>query len=109
MHRDTLLDLWRRRHAEPTSGGDFSSFGDAALVGEDPPWSYDDLAREALSGARSVLDLGTGGGEVLLRMVPWEVPDDFTVDGYADALLDLHASDGPLAFTQRRLLLRCRR
>jgi hypothetical protein len=32
-----------------------------------PPWDYEALARELASGAGSVLDLGTGGGEVLSR------------------------------------------
>lgn len=244
-----LLDDWRTRHSEPTSGWDFSSFGDA-LESDEPPWSYVELARTALVGAGSALDLGTGGGEVLLsladtlpadtvategwppnlpvataaladrsipvvaydaeadprlpfddarfdvvlarheaydagevarvltpggvlltqqvdgrdlaearglfgggqdyphvrldilrvdaeraglvveeardwsgslafadvatlvsylRMVPWQVPDDFTVDRYADQLLALHRSGQPPRFTQRRFVLRCRR
>ncbi|MEJ7833248.1 MAG: class I SAM-dependent methyltransferase [Nocardioides sp.] len=43
-----------------------------------------------------------------LRMVPWEVPDDFTVDRYAETLLDLHRS-GDLEFEQRRFVLLARR
>lgn len=247
MKTEDLLDDWRARHAEPTTGWDFSCFGDS-IRSEEPPWSYGDLARSALAGARSALDLGTGGGEVLLgladalpedtvategwlpnlpvaaaalagrgipvaaydaeadprlpfddcrfdvvlarheayvatevarvlnpggvfltqqvdgrdlaetidlfggtlrypgvtlahlraeaeaaglvveyavdwtgtltfpdvatlvsylRMTPWQVPDDFAVDRYHDVLLDLHASGRPLAFTQRRFVLRC--
>ena len=34
-----------------------------------PPWDYEALAQEFCSGARSVLDLGTGGGEVLSRVL----------------------------------------
>lgn len=46
-----------------------------------------------------------------LRMVPWEVPDDFGVDAYADALLAMHdaAAGEPLVFEQRRFILACRR
>lgn len=46
-----------------------------------------------------------------LRMVPWEVPDDFSVDAYASGLLALHERAGgePLAFEQRRFILACRR
>ena len=42
-----------------------------------------------------------------VRMVPWEVPEDFSVDRYADVLLRLTADD--LVFTQRRFVLVCRR
>ena len=34
-----------------------------------PPWDYEALAREAVSAAGRVLDLGTGGGELLSRVV----------------------------------------
>lgn len=34
-----------------------------------PPWNYEARARELLSAATSVLDLGTGGGEVLERVL----------------------------------------
>jgi SAM-dependent methyltransferase len=35
-----------------------------------PPWDYEARARELCNGARSVLDLGTGGGEVFSRVLP---------------------------------------
>jgi SAM-dependent methyltransferase len=49
-----------------------------------PPWDYEAIAREHASRARALLDLGTGGGEVLSRVAsglptritatePWEV------------------------------------
>lgn len=34
-----------------------------------PPWDYEALARELAAEASSVVDLGTGGGEVLARIV----------------------------------------
>ncbi len=34
-----------------------------------PPWDYEARARELSAGARSVLDLGTGGGEVFSRVL----------------------------------------
>lgn len=43
-----------------------------------------------------------------VRVVPWEVPDDFSVDRYAAELLALHASGRELVFTQRRFVLSCR-
>lgn len=33
-----------------------------------PPWDYEAIARERAAGASQVLDLGTGGGEVLSRV-----------------------------------------
>ncbi|WP_156822584.1 class I SAM-dependent methyltransferase [Demetria terragena] len=46
-----------------------------------------------------------------LRCVPWEVPDDFSVDRYADALLTLHerAAGGPILLRRRRFWLRARK
>lgn len=69
-----LLALWRNRFAEPTKGWNFDAFGDT-MTADQPPWSFEDLAREALQSARSVLDLGTGGGEVLLGIAD-ALPDD---------------------------------
>ena len=34
------------------------------------PWDYEALAREYARRARSIVDLGTGGGEVLSRIIP---------------------------------------
>ncbi len=65
---------WQEIWDEPVSGWDFSRFGDR-VTGDAPPWSYVDLAREALRGARSVLDVGTGGGEVLLSLAD-DLPED---------------------------------
>ena len=42
-----------------------------------------------------------------VRIVPWQVPEDFSVDRYADVLLRLTPDD--LVFTQRRFVLVCRR
>ena len=43
-------------------------FIDAKHVGPPLPWDYEALAREALATAKSAVDLGTGGGEVLARI-----------------------------------------
>ncbi|CAN5685061.1 class I SAM-dependent methyltransferase [soil metagenome] len=42
-------------------------------------------------------------------IVPWDVPDDFSVDRYADILLDLHRTAADLVFTQRRFLIMAQR
>lgn len=50
--------------AVPVDGWDFSWFAGRATE-ERPPWGYVRVLAERLSGAGSVLDLQTGGGEVL--------------------------------------------
>ena len=37
-------------------------------LGEPLPWDYESLARKALTNSATAVDLGTGGGEVLLRV-----------------------------------------
>ncbi len=80
MDQDAKLAQWRARYDEPTSGWDFSAI-DAAVDGE-PPWSYDALAREALAGAGSALDMGTGGGEVLLTLADVLPADTVATEGW---------------------------
>jgi SAM-dependent methyltransferase len=48
----------------PVEGWDFSWF-DGRATEERPAWGYQRMLRERLSGARAVLDIQTGGGEVL--------------------------------------------
>ncbi|CAN5299996.1 class I SAM-dependent methyltransferase [soil metagenome] len=60
-----LLTRWRTAYAAPAPGWDFA---DVAMTVEEPPWSYADWAGRALAEVGSVLDLGTGGGEVLLEL-----------------------------------------
>ena len=80
MDPEDRLAYWRERHAEATSGWDFSAI-DAVVDGE-PPWSYDALAREVLTGAASALDLGTGGGELLLTLVDALPADTVATEGW---------------------------
>jgi SAM-dependent methyltransferase len=39
-------------------------------LGAPPPWDYEQRARTLAEQARTLLDLGTGGGEVLSRILP---------------------------------------
>ncbi|MDT0343545.1 class I SAM-dependent methyltransferase [Streptomyces litchfieldiae] len=45
------------------------------------PWSYEKLVRERLPGAASLLDLGTGGGELLASLAPLP-PRTAATEGY---------------------------
>jgi len=67
MDEDALLRGWKLEESEHFSGWDFSHIADRC-VADSPPWSYEDVARKLMSASRSALDLGTGGGEVLMAM-----------------------------------------
>ena len=43
---------------------------DGRAAGSDPSWSFPELARPLLRRARSLLDLDTGGGELLAELAP---------------------------------------
>lgn len=58
---DTLL---REGEAVPTEGWDFSWFGGRAIE-ERPPWGYARQMVLRVEAAQAVLDIQTGGGEVL--------------------------------------------
>lgn len=81
MDDSALLARWRLVWGEPVGGWDFSRFGDR-LNGDAPPWSYVDLARDALRRASAVLDLGTGGGEVLVSLADLLPPGTVATEGW---------------------------
>jgi len=64
-------DLLAEAAAHPTSGWDFTWLGERMQVDE-LPWDYPRIVDLAASGSRSVLDMGTGGGEFLssVRSLP---------------------------------------
>ena len=51
------------------SGWDFRWL-DERMVQEDTPWDYLELAMEHISEVQSLLDMGTGGGEILASLAP---------------------------------------
>lgn len=75
---------WLREAAKPFEGWDFS-YLEGRLVEGDPPWSYPDLARAAISRSSDILDIATGGGEVFAGLAPF--PGRATaVEGYVPNL-----------------------
>ena len=60
----TFDELVAEGAAEPVEGWDFSWF-DGRATEERPAWGYAGLLRDRLGGVRAVLDVQTGGGEVL--------------------------------------------
>jgi SAM-dependent methyltransferase len=53
----------------PITGWEFAWL-DGRAIGFDPAWSFPDLARPLLRRAGSLLDLDTGGGELLAEFAP---------------------------------------
>ena len=51
------------------------------MIQEDPAWDYPNLVRRAMDGVQSLLDLGTGGGELLASLAPLP-PDTHATEAY---------------------------
>lgn len=49
-------------------GWDFSAL-DGRLIADDPPWDFREMCAEAMAAQSSTLDMGTGGGEFLLKLI----------------------------------------
>ena len=67
MDEAVLIAAWSNEESQPFSGWDFAHLR-RRYSEEKPPWSYEDLARDVLRGARTAVDLGAGGGEVLAKL-----------------------------------------
>ena len=64
-------DLLLRDAEQPFSGWDFSYISATGRMVEAPlPWSYVSIALPAVRRAQALLDMGTGGGELLSRLAP---------------------------------------
>ena len=64
-----LIEFWKSEERRPFIGWDFS-YLDGRMFEEQAPWSYSTRAAERMRSASSVLDMGTGGGERLLKLRP---------------------------------------
>lgn len=67
MNRNELIELWKQEEQHPFIGWDFS-YLNGRMLEEQPPWSYATRAAEVMRQASALLDLGTGGGEQLLKL-----------------------------------------
>lgn len=80
--RTELLESWRPALSPQGTGWDFSGLDD--VMAEDPtPWDLDAEYRAALSASSHVLDMGTGGGEHLLRYADLLPADTVATEGWA--------------------------
>lgn len=64
-------------------GGWNLSYLSGRMEGEEPPWDFDAKCLSALGTACHVLDLGTGGGEQLLRFASALPVDTVATEGWA--------------------------
>ncbi len=67
VNYEDYIALWQQEEQAPFVGWDFSYLR-GRMTEERPPWSYEARAAEVLQGTTSVLDMGTGGGERLLKL-----------------------------------------
>lgn len=64
-----LYSQWKKEYEAPFSGWDFSYLDRRWLV-ENTPWDYIEIARQLMQKSEAVLDMDTGGGEVLVSLAP---------------------------------------
>lgn len=81
MDEQHWIQQWEQEAGQPFQGWDFS-YLDGRYHEESPPWSYPDKVRAALRQADSLLDMGTGGGELLLELRDWLPPRTVATEGY---------------------------
>ena len=67
MDTNKYIEAWKYEEQQPFSGWDFS-YLDGRMLEEQAPWSYTTRAAELMHQSTSVIDLGTGGGERLLKL-----------------------------------------
>jgi SAM-dependent methyltransferase len=67
MNPKEFIETWKHEQQQPFIGWDFSHL-DGRMIEEQAPWSYTSRAAELMRQASSVVDMGTGGGERLLKL-----------------------------------------
>ena len=67
MDTNKYIETWKYEERQPFSGWDFS-YLDGRMLEDQAPWSYTTRAAELMHQSSSLIDLGTGGGERLLKL-----------------------------------------
>ena len=67
MSSTALIESWKQEEQYPFTGWDFSHL-DGRMLEDHAPWSYTSRAAELMRRSTAVIDLGTGGGERLLKL-----------------------------------------
>jgi hypothetical protein len=81
MDRNELLRNWQAAEQVVFTGWDFGHLR-ARMTMDELPWSYLGRAAELMRGARSVVDLDTGGGERFLELRPHWPPRVVATEEY---------------------------
>ncbi len=79
--RDALLEMWHRQLTTARQGWDFSVL-DGQMSEQAPPWDFDAVCRVELERSGHLLDMGTGGGEQLLRFAKALPKDTVATEGW---------------------------
>lgn len=83
MKRDPLFSTLLERAKTNFSGWDFSFISETGRMKSEPlSWSYGSTAFQLMLRAKSMLDMGTGGGEFLSMLQPFP-PTIYATEGYA--------------------------
>jgi len=94
---DRFHQLVAEAQSEPFTGWDFGWLDDR-LIQQNPPWDYLSIVKEHLRTASSLLDMGTGGGELLASLAPLPA-DSHATESYAPNLAIAHHRLTPLGIT----------
>ncbi|WP_256842288.1 class I SAM-dependent methyltransferase [Ornithinimicrobium cryptoxanthini] len=78
---DRLLEAWRAEERRQPEGWDFTDL-EPRMSESAVPWDLAAVYRTALAGATRVLDMGTGGGEFLLRLADSLPRDTVATEGW---------------------------
>ena len=80
VHPERFHELVAEALEAHFEGWDFGWL-EGRLVQEEPPWDYTEIVRAHFHATHSLLDLGTGGGELLASLVPLP-PDTHATEAY---------------------------
>ncbi len=83
MDTAALLASWQQEAQRPFAGWDFAYLDGRKLAEAPPPVEYPQRVVQLMARARSVLDLDTGGGELLLTFRPHWPAIVVATEGYA--------------------------
>jgi SAM-dependent methyltransferase len=70
MVSKNLIEQWKKDEVAPFKGWDFSYLRNRKNEDKEP-WDYKVLAKELVQKSTSVLDMGTGGGEIFSSLAPF--------------------------------------
>lgn len=84
MNEQALFDSLIAEYNHPFNGWDFSHLnGRRTTIRSTPTWDYTDSVVGAMKQAHSLLDMHTGGGEVLARLLSLQsVPEAYATELY---------------------------